>query len=104
MAQVVWTTPAVEQLQEIVAYVAQYSIDRAEKLNERLLTTADRLELFPQSGRVVPEFGLEHLRELIVRPYRILYTCQEENCAIVAVIHSSRDLTRLLKPEDFDDA
>jgi toxin ParE1/3/4 len=84
-------------------YVAQDSPARAIKLVNRLVAAPRNLAQFPLMGRVVPEFGLEHLRELVtVRPYRILYVVREDHCSIVAVIRGSRDLSALLKPEDFD--
>jgi plasmid stabilization system protein ParE len=39
----------------------------------RLVAAVERLEAFPQSGRVVPERNDEAIREVIVRPYRIVY-------------------------------
>jgi len=51
----------------------------------------------------VPEFGLEHVRELVtVRPYRIIYLVREDVCAVVAVVHSSRNLPAVLDPKDFE--
>lgn len=53
-------------------------------------------------GRVVPEFKLSHLRELIVKPYRVMYILRSNSCSIVTVIHSSRDLPNLVRPEDLE--
>lgn len=54
----------------------------------------------PQSGARVPEFDRDDIRELVVRPYRILYAIRGETCHVVAVVHGSRDLLRLIDPED----
>src|SRR5579862_6070961 len=103
MARIAWTAPALDQLREIVAFTARHSVARADELNTRLLAAAERLEHLPLLGRVVPEFKLDYLRELIEKPYRILYVVREDICAIVAVIHSRRDLTAHFRPGDLED-
>jgi plasmid stabilization system protein ParE len=50
----------------------------------------DRLLRFPELGRVVPEFGQATLRELIVRPYRLVYRLRGEAVEIVTVFHGAR--------------
>jgi plasmid stabilization system protein ParE len=80
--------------------MAQDSVARAEKTCGRILQAVDRLETFPLIGPEVPEFESSGLRELIVRPYRVLYVTRENVCWIVAVVHGSRDLSRLIRPED----
>ena len=56
----------------------------------------ERLENFPLSGRIVPEFGQEYIREIIFGSYRIVYLVGEEEVSILTVFHSSR----LLKVSD----
>jgi plasmid stabilization system protein ParE len=56
----------------------------------RLLLAPERLTEFPESGRVVPEIGLLHLRELIVSPFWILYRVRPGSVEIVTVFRSSR--------------
>ena len=50
------------------------------------------LAQFPRSGRKVPEFDNEDIRELIVYSYRIIYQLQEHEVVIAAVIHGKRVL------------
>jgi toxin ParE1/3/4 len=50
-----------------------------------------RLGTFPASGRVVPEFDVETVREIFVQPYRIWYRVHETSVEILAVIHGARD-------------
>jgi toxin ParE1/3/4 len=106
MARVVWTSSGTATLKEIVDYLAQFSTAKAETVAAKILTSADRLELLPLMGRVVPEYKIEWLRELIVRPYRLVYAIRSDVCHIVAVHNSRRDLTALLRPDqiDFDDS
>jgi plasmid stabilization system protein ParE len=55
-----------------------------------LVAAPDRLVQFPESGRMVPEFGRPNLRELILRPYRIVYRLQGDVLEIVTVFHAAR--------------
>jgi toxin ParE1/3/4 len=105
MATVQWTIPAVAQLTENMLFLAKGSAARAEEMRTRLVEASERLERFPLMGRVVPEFKLESYREVIVRPFRLIYRVRDDVCSIIAVVHSRRDLTQLLLPEipDKDD-
>jgi hypothetical protein len=48
------------------------------------------LEKFPFSGRKVPEFDDENLRELIAYSYRIIYRVEPAEVIIASVIHGKR--------------
>lgn len=50
------------------------------------------LALFPRSGRKVPEFDNEDMRELLVYSYRVIYRLAEPEVVIAAVIHGKRIL------------
>lgn len=56
----------------------------------RLVAAAGRLIQFPALGRVVPEFDRPDLRELIVRPYRLVYRLRGESIEIATVFHAAR--------------
>ena len=44
----------------------------------------------PKLGRVVPELRKEHIRELFLYSYRLIYELHEQEIQIIAVIHGSR--------------
>jgi plasmid stabilization system protein ParE len=88
--RVIWTRQAVEDVEAIKAYVARDSERYAGLLAERLVAAVSRLELFPQSGRVVPEVGDESLREVIYGSYRLVYRLQTESVEVVTVYHAAR--------------
>jgi plasmid stabilization system protein ParE len=97
MARVIWSEPALEHLQEIHAWIAQTSRDNASQMIERIIDATDRLVDFPESGRTLPERPGGPYRELIGRPYRVIYRLSEGNrdAEIVAVVHAHRQLPRL---------
>lgn len=92
MARVAWTPQALADLQAAYEFVARDSVRYAEALTERLFDAAERLELFPLSGRVVPEVGREDVRELIVSGYRVVYRVREVEVEILTVTHAARPL------------
>jgi plasmid stabilization system protein ParE len=57
----------------------------------RILGATERLSEFPESGRRVPEFERSDLREVILRPYRIVYRLVgREQVDVIAVHHGAR--------------
>ena len=50
----------------------------------------ERLETFPESGRVVPERNAKEIREIIARPYRIVYRVRPGYVEIATVFRASR--------------
>jgi toxin ParE1/3/4 len=56
------------------------------------MSKVDQLEINPQSGRVVPEFSNEMIRELIEGSYRIIYKINSDFIGIIRIHHSARQL------------
>jgi toxin ParE1/3/4 len=77
-------------LREIHDFIARDSPHAAAALVERLLTATERLAVFPQRGRMVPEFPTLGYREIIVSSYRVLYRLEGNIVWIVAVAHGRR--------------
>lgn len=92
MVKIIWTDFAIEDLKFIHSYISKDSIVSADKLIEKIISRADQLELFPNSGRVVPEFNSEWIRELIEGRYRIVYKVNKDHIGIVRIHHSSMEL------------
>jgi toxin ParE1/3/4 len=82
---------AVRDLEEIRAwYIDQQVPDVGERLLGELMSHMERLAAFPESGRIVPEFGAAHLREIIHPPFRIVYRLDKMRVRIVRVWRSER--------------
>jgi addiction module RelE/StbE family toxin len=90
VSSVRWTDQAVEDLREIRKYIERDSPRYGRLVAERLYETTLRLESFPRSGRVVPDLNLEHVRELIVGEYRVVYRIDSDAVFILTVFRSSR--------------
>jgi len=97
--RVVWTEAATNDLVEIVSFVARKAPTNARRLLIRLRSKADSLERSRQRGRVVPELastGARAWRELLVKPYRIVYRIRDDIVLVGAVVDGRRDLEDIL--------
>lgn len=85
-----WTQEALEKLVEIEEYIAMDSPARAEEFINQLIGRAESLSENPNKGRIVPEFLIPELRELIFKNYRIVYLLREDSIEILTVFESHR--------------
>jgi toxin ParE1/3/4 len=82
---------AVKDLEDLQAYYAGEGVpDVGKRLVADIMNTVERLGAHPQSGRVVPEFHVEHLREIIYPPFRIVYRHDKTKVRIVRIWRSER--------------
>lgn len=96
---ILWTKTARHDLDEIISHIAADSVETALAVLERLQRRAAALKLQPHRGRIVPELrdvGVNHYRELIEPPWRIIYRIESRNVFVTAVLDSRRDLETLL--------
>lgn len=93
MAQIIWTEPALSELNEIAEYIALDNITAAKKLVQQVFLVIDRLEDHPESGRCPPELEREsRYREVIVGPCRIFYRVEGVKVHILYVMRAEREL------------
>jgi addiction module RelE/StbE family toxin len=85
-----WSPQSLHDLETIRAYIAEDSPHYADLVLRRLVAAVERLRVFPKSGRIVPERSDPEIREVIVRPYRIVYRVLPGQVEIVTVFHASR--------------
>jgi toxin ParE1/3/4 len=87
-------TFAVSAAQDFEAIRTWYADQQIPEVGERLLgeifSALERLANFPRSGRIVPEFGISQLREIIHPPFRIVYRVDKGSVRIVRVWRSER--------------
>ena len=92
-ARLIWTDPALDDLDEIAAWIAFENPSAAAVLVERVLASVERLPRLPASGRWVPELLPTKLyREVIEPPCRILYRRERSLILIVHVVREERHL------------
>ena len=80
------------QFLEAIGWIRRDNPATAAAFRQRAETVLRRLERFPESGRVVPEFPDLPYREVIVRPYRFFYRIRNPIVWVVAVWHGVQPL------------
>ncbi len=95
MTRLIWSPQALRDLEGIRDYIAADSSLYAALVVERIVVGVERLREFPESGRVVPERGDPAIREVIVRPYRVVYRLRPNVVEIATVFRASRILPHL---------
>lgn len=91
--KVYWTHNAIEHLVKIYEYIALNSPTYAKQMVDKITVRSAQIGEHPLSGRQVPEYQSNEIRELIEPPYRIIYRVKKERIDILAVIHGARLLT-----------
>jgi plasmid stabilization system protein ParE len=85
------TESAFKDLENTLHYYEEQGVpDQGRRLVAEILHKSERLAKYPESGRIVPEFGVPFLRELIVPPYRLVYKIEPKNIWIIRVLRSER--------------
>jgi plasmid stabilization system protein ParE len=59
---------------------------------ERLTRRSEQIANFPFSGRLVPEFETEQIREVIEGSYGIIYYIKPDQIDVIAVLHAARNI------------
>lgn len=90
MTRIVWTDPALSDLDSIHSYIARDAEVYADAVVSEIFDAVEQLALFPQSGRVVPELLDDNSREIIVSNYRVMYDTSGDVVRILTVLHGAR--------------
>ncbi len=98
MARINWSDQALDDLDAICDFIARDAPHYAQVFANRVFESVERLELFPKSGRTVPELQLETIREIIFGNYRIVYRLRKEEVEVLTVFHAARlfDFSKIL--------
>jgi toxin ParE1/3/4 len=92
--KVVWTDTAVRHLQAIHDYILEDSETYARIVVDRITDRSRQLASHPLSGRRVPEYDADDVREVIEPPYRVIYRVAEDRVDVLGVIHGARQFLR----------
>jgi plasmid stabilization system protein ParE len=94
---ILWSELARDDLRKIVEYIAQDNPAAARAMGYRLIAAVESLQEFPRRARVVPEYGRDNLREVLVGRYRVVvHSDAAANAIIVARLwHSARGFPKI---------
>ena len=90
MARVIWTEPALNDLEVIAEYIALDKLDAAKRYVQRVFENVARLEHFPNSGSIPPEIPDLPYRQVVVPPCRIYYRSEKGHVFILYVMRSDQ--------------
>ena len=87
--RLVWTSEAIRKLEDIHYYleVKQQAPIAAANVITRLVNRAPKISDAPLSGRRVPDYDDDKVREVLVNPYRIIYFVKANDVSILSVMH-----------------
>lgn len=92
MVKLRWSLLAADDLESICLYIAK-DLERYSKVVAReIISSVDTISEFPYSGRIVPKYNSELIREKMIKNYRIIYRVHEKYIEIVRILHQSRHL------------
>jgi toxin ParE1/3/4 len=96
MAELIWTEPALSDLNEIAEYIALENPSAARKLVQQVFSVVERLARHPKSGKVPGELEGKRYREVLSGPCRIFYRHSKGEVLILYVMRSERELRNFL--------
>lgn len=94
-----WAFTARDDLESVASYIAEDSAINALSVVERIEARAETLVTLPMRGRIVPELrwhGVMTFRELIEKPWRLIYRIEADRVVVVSVLDGRRSLEDLL--------
>lgn len=88
---------ALDDLRDLRRYYMDEGVpDTGSRFVKDIVGAVERLRDHPDSGRVVPEFEQEQIREILFPPYRVVYLLE---LSAISVIRVWREERILMLPE-----
>jgi toxin ParE1/3/4 len=99
VAHLIWTEPALDDLDDLAGYISMDNPMAASRLVQKVIDSVGRLERFPHSGKKPRELPETPYREIVVPPCRVFYRFDGETVYIVHTMREEQQLDRLLLNE-----
>ena len=94
MAEIVWTEPALSDLDAIADYIALENPEAASQLVRRVFEHVGQLAAFPESGSKPAELKKSRYRQIVEPPCRVFYRYDGERVFVLYVMRSERLLRK----------
>jgi toxin ParE1/3/4 len=92
--KLLWSPRANQDLNRITDLIAKDKPTAALQWAKEVHQKVFRLGSFPKSGRIVPEFGRNEIREILIGDYRVIYKIEKE-VAILTIFHGAKHLIEI---------
>lgn len=90
-----WSPHARRDVEDIYDYIARDDPHAAAAWTDRLIERAEKATTTPRTGRIVPEWKDPHIREVLLRTYRIIYRIEADCLRVLTVIEGHKRLKKL---------
>lgn len=90
MAKVIWTEPALSDLDAIGDYITLQNPVAAASLITRIFEHAAQLQAHPESGSKLVELRRSRYRQIVEPACRAIYRCDDKSVFILHVLRSKR--------------
>jgi plasmid stabilization system protein ParE len=89
-----WSEPAWDDLVAAADFIARDSSRYAAAFVQEIRLAAASFKDLADRGQAVPECSDETIRELLVRPYRLVYKILPSKVIVLALIHGAQRYRR----------
>jgi len=96
MAKIVWSEPALSDLEAIADFIALENAAAAAELVQRVVLHIEQLTLHPDSGSKPLELKRSRYRQIVEPPCRVFYRHDGQNVYILYVMRAERLLRKSL--------
>ncbi|MGJ8640909.1 MAG: type II toxin-antitoxin system RelE/ParE family toxin [Opitutaceae bacterium] len=91
MAQVIWTEPALNALDEIADSIAFDDDNTASRLVQKVFKKVDLLEANPKLGNIPKELRSTPYRRLVINPVYVYYRVESDTAIIIFIDRTERE-------------
>src|ERR1041385_2245465 len=98
--KIIWSPRSLENLEKVVATIAEQNPAAAAKFGEKILHRVSQLKSFPRIGLRFAKLNRDDVRELSVSPYRVFYHIKDEQriVTIITLWHGAREEPDIFVP------
>jgi toxin ParE1/3/4 len=90
--RIVWSPLAIARAEQEASFIAKDKPQAAKRWLEGLFKAVERLEMFPRSGRRLPEMESSDYRQLLYKSHRVIYRIEDDTLLILTVRRSKQFL------------
>ena len=92
--KVAWSYVALGNLIETNKYIASENPEAARKVINDIFEAGNKIKVFPEKGRIVPELRRKNIREVFCYEYRIIYRIESKRIYVLTVLHMKQRLKK----------
>jgi len=85
-----WSARALTRLDAIHTHIAKDNAAAAQRAVQQIVRRAGQIAAFPGSGRRVPDYARDDVRELIEGDYRLIYRILTDRIDVLTVMHGAQ--------------